>query len=217
MGKGRKIEYRSFDSAREFCKALKLKNKDEWTRYAKGEMPHKALKPKDIPSRVDKIYKEQGWEGFDDFLGSKNTKDLKKNFRSFEKARALVRNLRLASEDEWKEYIEGKLEDKPKLPADIPPNPEEIYQGKGWLNMSDFLSDHYQPEIVQIMIFEEARTFVHSLKLNSMQEWESYRNDNKNGLPECPEGIPVWPPHAYKDTGWVSWSDWLNLSFGKKI
>ncbi len=217
MGKGRKIEYRSFESAREFCKALKLRNKDEWTRYAKGEMLQKEHKPKDIPSRVDKIYKGQGWEGFDDFLGTKKAKELKKNFRNFDKARALVRNLRLTSEEQWHDYIEGKLEDKPKLPADIPTNPEEVYHGKGWINMTDFLSDHYQPEVVEQMPFEEARKFAHSLNLKSIQEWESYRNGNKNGLPECPPEIPVWPPHAYKNSGWTSWSNWLNLSFGKKI
>ena len=217
MSKGRKIEYRSFESARDYCKALNLRNKDEWTRYAKGEMPDKEQKPKDIPSRVDKIYKGQGWEGFDDFLGTKKAKELKKSFRSFEKARALVRNLRLTSVDQWNDYIEGKLEDKPKLPADIPTNPEEVYHNKGWLNITDFLSDHYQPEVVQQMPFDKAKEFAHSLNLKSIQEWESYRNGHMPEKETCPSEIPVWPPHAYKNNGWVSWTDWLNLSFGRKL
>lgn len=217
MGRGRRIEYRDFESAKEFCKTLNLKNKDEWTRYAKGELPDKEPKPKDIPSRVDKIYKGCGWAGFDDFLGTKKSKELKKSFKSFEQARNFVRNLNLKTEEEWAQYLNGELTDKPKLPADIPANPEDVYSGKGWVNLTDFLSDHYQPNVIGTMPFEEAREFVHSLKLKSIQEWESYRNGDLGSLPACPTEIPVWPPHSYKNNGWTSWKDWLNLSFGRSI
>lgn len=214
MGKGRKIEYRQFEEAREFARSLELKNKDEWTRYAKGEIEGKEPKPKDIPSRVDKIYKGQGWLGFDDFLGTKKAKELRKNYRSFEQARSYVRSLRLSKEEEWEDFIEGRLPEKGKLPPDVPRNPEEVYQDKGWTNLTDWISDHYHPVIVQNRDFEEARAFARSLNFKSIQEWEEYRN-SRSEESACPEDIPVWPPHAYKGKGWVSWADWLGLSFSK--
>ena len=216
MGKGRKVEYRDYIGAKEFARSLNLRNKEEWTRYAKGELPDKEPKPKDIPSRVDKIYKKNGWTGFDDFLGTKKTKEMRKNYRSFDQARAFVRTLGLTREEEWQTFINGGYPDKGKLPFDIPLNPQEIYKGKGWTNMSDWICDHYHPVVIEHETFSKAREFARSLKLKSIHEWEFFRNGEMKSMQPCPKNIPVWPPHAYKDTGWMSWADWLGLTIGKK-
>ena len=214
MAKGRKIQYRDFEEAREFARSLNLRNKDEWTRYAKGELEGFEPKPKDIPSRVDKIYKGNGWIGFDDFLSSQKNKEVRKNFRSFEQSRNFVRSLRLGREENWRLYIEGKLKaDKGTLPADVPPNPEEIYRDKGWIGWSDWVSDHYAPETVEYKNFDDAREFVKTLNLKSIHEWEAYRNGEDHSRGPCPKDIPVWPPSAYKNNGWTSWGDWLGLTF----
>lgn len=57
--------YRPFESAKQFARSLKLKNKTAWIAYAKGE--NTAL-PADIPKRPDLHYKE--WYTWKDFLGS---------------------------------------------------------------------------------------------------------------------------------------------------
>ena len=217
MAKGRRIEYRSFESARDFARSLGLRNKDEWTRYAKGELEDRSPKPKDIPSRVDKIYKGNGWSGFDDFLCTQKVKEMRKNYRSFEQARNFVRDLRLGKEENWALYLEGKLSDKGTIPKDVPEKPEEIYKDKGWVNLSDWISDHYQPDPIQYRTFEEAKEFVHNLNFDNLHEWERYRNGDDTERGECPVDIPVWPRNAYKEHGWVSWSDWLGLKFGKKV
>lgn len=216
MAKGRKIDYRSFEDARDFARALGLRNKDEWTRYAKGELEGHEPKPKDIPSRVDKIYKGKGWSGFDDFLSTKKAKEIRKSYRSFEQARNFARALRLGREDNWKLYVEGKMSDREKLPVDVPANPDDFYKDKGWVSWSDWLSEHYNPEAIVYRPYEEAVVFANELKLNSIQEWEAYRNGEDPTRPECPKDIPVWPPRAYKDKGWISWAKWLGLKFGKK-
>ena len=216
MAKGRRIEYRSFESARDFARSLCLRNKDEWTRYAKGELPGKEPKPKDIPSRVDKIFKGKGWCGFDDFLGTSKVKELRKNYRSFEQARSFVRSLRIMKEEDWQLFIEGKMPEKGKLPPDVPVNPDVVYRGKGWINYTDWISDHYQPVIIELRCFEEAREYARSLNLKSIQEWEKFRNGEDFERGPCPGDVPVWPPHSYKEKGWVSWVDWLGLTFGRK-
>lgn len=217
MLKGRRINYRSFESAKKFARSLRLRNKDEWTRYAKGEMSHLPPKPTDIPSRVDKIFKGNGWSGFDDFLGTAKSRDLSRNFRSFESARAFARTLKLNNTEEWKEYVEGKRPDLKKLPDDVPANPDEIYRDKGWVSYADWLKSQYTPVLVNTMDFKEAREYVRKLGLKSIQEWDKFRNGEDKTREPCPQNIPVWPPHAYRDSGWTNWSDWLGLNIGPRF
>lgn len=213
---GRKIDYLSFEAAREFSRELCLKNKEEWTRYSKGEIPDRPPKPIDIPSRVDKIYKGKGWLGFDDFLGTKRNKELRRTFRSFDQARAFSRRLGLSNQQEWNIYVNGDKKDMPHLPEDIPPRPDEMYQDKGWISWADFLNDRYTPPVIESRGFVEARNFARALSLASIREWERFRNGEMPDRGICPEDIPVWPPHTYMNKGWVSWADWLGMTIGTR-
>ena len=52
--------------------------------------------------------------------------------------------------------------------------------------------------------FYDARTFVNSLNLKSVREWENYcRSGN------IPRDIPRHPNKVYKNKGWINWGDWL--------
>lgn len=54
------------------------------------------------------------------------------------------------------------------------------------------------------LTFEEARTFVRSLNLNSFKDWKEYcKSGNK------PNNIPGDPSKGYKNNGWINWGDWL--------
>ncbi len=213
---GRRVEYRGFEEAREFARALSLRSKEEWTLFSKGELPGKPAKPGDIPARVDKIYKGKGWSGFDDFLGTKRSKELRKSFRTYEYARSHVRRLKLLHQQDWESYLRGEKPHLAKLPPEIPTDPEAVYSGKGWVSWADFLQDRYTPTVVEQRDFHSARSFSHALKLRSIQEWERFRNGEMPEKGPCPEDIPVWPPHTYKDKGWMNWADWLGLHIGLK-
>jgi hypothetical protein len=53
--------------------------------------------------------------------------------------------------------------------------------------------------------FDEAKSFVHELKIKSSREWLVYcKSGNK------PKNIPSTPDRLYKGKGWVSWGDWFN-------
>jgi superfamily II DNA or RNA helicase len=54
------------------------------------------------------------------------------------------------------------------------------------------------------MPFEEARNFVHSLKLKSRKEWDRFSKSDKRPL-----DIPMNPNGVYKNNGWISVGDWL--------
>jgi len=52
--------------------------------------------------------------------------------------------------------------------------------------------------------FEEAKTFVQSLHLNSKKEWDEYCRDGRR-----PIDIPSSAHNIYKDKGWESWGNFL--------
>ena len=59
--------WRPFKEARKFVRSLQLKNMREWRQYRKSNK-----KPDDIPSHPEKIYKNNGWKDWVDWLGNEN-------------------------------------------------------------------------------------------------------------------------------------------------
>ena len=70
MGYTPRYEFLPFEEAREFVHGLKLKSLREWQAYCHGDLKDtKGLRPPDIPSHPDMVYKGKGWKGYPDFLG----------------------------------------------------------------------------------------------------------------------------------------------------
>jgi predicted helicase len=87
------------------------------------------------------------------------------NWRTFEEARAFVRDLHLKKKDKWVDYCASG-----KLPSDIPSNPQRVYAKKGWSNWADWLgAGRHRGKGWRC--FTEARLFIRSLRLKSVDEW----------------------------------------------
>jgi superfamily II DNA or RNA helicase len=122
------------------------------------------------------------------------------NWRNFEEARAFVRSLKLKAFTEWIDYCNSG-----KRPADIPSNPNGVYARAGWAGYGDwFGTGTIAPRLRQYRPFNEARTFVRSLGLKSVVEWQDYCQSGAK-----PTDIPSDPTYPYADAGWSGWSDWL--------
>jgi len=197
LGTGRiatfNIQFRDFESAKEFVRKLGLKNFDEWREFCKSP-----LKPADIPTHPDRPYKKQ-WKGWGDWLGTGNVRPQDIQFRDFESARKFVHSLGLKSETEWRKYIKSGTK-----PNDIPYSPEQSYKNKGWKGVGDWLgtgriADKYK----QFRDFESARRFVHSLGLKSETEWRKYAKSHLK-----PSDIPSAPNQVYKKQ-WKGMGDWV--------
>ena len=67
--------YRPFLDARAFVRTLNLRNQTEWRLFCKGKMPGKVAFPKDIPVACDRVYSEEGWAGFADWLGTTGARE----------------------------------------------------------------------------------------------------------------------------------------------
>ena len=89
--------------------------------------------PADIPVAANKIYKDAGWAGMGDWLGTGNVAPQLRKFRSFKPARKFARSLKLKSNIEWRAFSKSG-----KLPGDIPSDPYRVYADH-WISWPDWL------------------------------------------------------------------------------
>ena len=54
------------------------------------------------------------------------------------------------------------------------------------------------------MVYEEAKTYVHNLKLKSQRQWRTFTKSEN-----LPKEIPANPEKVYKGRGWKGIGDWL--------
>ena len=133
---------RSFEEAREFARALGLKNQREWRQYCRS-----GQRPSDIPAAPPEAYREE-WQDWGDWLGYELRKG---EWRPFEEAREYVRGLGLKNAGEWQEWCKSG-----QRPDDIPGNPYVSYKDD-WRGMTDWLG--YYPLDNRWRSFEEAREY----------------------------------------------------------
>ena len=188
-----KKQFRDFKFAREFAKSLNLKSQKEWQKYCKS-----GNKPDDIPSIPNRTYKNKGWTGYGDWLGTKSiaTKDME--YRSFNDARKFVRKLKFQRQSEWMEYCKSG-----NKPDDIPRNPQRTYK-KEWEGMGNFLgTNRIATQDMVYRPYKKAHKFVQQLNLKSGKEWTDYcKSGNK------PDDIPYDAKKVYKKE-WKDMGDWL--------
>ena len=185
--------FRPFQKARKHARSLGFVNRDEWGKYTKT-----SDFPQDIPVGPSRTYKNKGWIGWGDWLGTGNVHSKDRKFRSFEEARVYVQSLGLRNQAEWRRY--AKTSDFPK---DISKRPDHKYKGKGWVGWGDWLGTGNVHK-KEFRSFEEARVYVQSLGLRNQAEWR-----RRTKLSGFPKDIPRNPYQTYKSKGWVSFGDWL--------
>ena len=188
-------EWLPFEEAREFARKLNLKTRKDWREYCKTE-----AKPSDIPNFPNQVYKEKGWNGMGDWLGSKTVAHRNRKFLPFEEARAFVRSHGFKSEKEWLQFSKTK-----EMPDNIPIYAKQTYKEKGYLSMADWLGNNKPPYgDREFMPFTKAKEFVHNLNLKNNLEWRLYSKSGKR-----PYYIPGAPEQKYKNKGWKGWADFL--------
>ncbi|XRA96633.1 methyltransferase domain-containing protein [Pycnococcus provasolii] len=133
-----------------------------------------------------------------------------RSFRSFEDARTYVRTLGLKSWKEWHAWSKSGAR-----PHDIPSTPNVTYASSGWLSYGDFLGyavgkQAQKRKESKFRSFEDARTYVRTLGLKSAKEWEAWKASGKR-----PCDIPSHPQTTYKQSGWLSYGDFLGFAEGK--
>ena len=134
---GANKKWRQFKKACEFVKKLNIKSQREWKLYSQNKLKKFKMKPIDIPTNPHVVYKNQ-WRGYDYWIGS--GKIGPGNMRSFKKAGAFVRKLKLKTTIEWRHYCTKKLNKFNDKPLDIPSSPNHTYKDE-WKDWHDWLGN----------------------------------------------------------------------------
>ena len=122
----------------------------------------------------------------------------KKEFRSFQEARAYVRSLNLSGQ---KEYISWSKTSA--RPDDIPSAPHSSYKAE-WLGYGDWLgTNRVASRNIQFKSFIDAKDYVRSLNIAGKDEYISWSKTSSR-----PDDIPADPSQKYK-AEWLNWGDWL--------
>ncbi len=205
-----KLSWRPFEEAREFVRGLGLKSRTEWTAFIHGKLCEKGNLPNDIPASPVYIYKNDGWQGVGDWLGTGTTAPRLRVYRSFEEAREFAKSLGLKSLKEWNNFCRGELPEKGKLPEDIPRAPSQTYGDSGWRGVGDWLGTGLIAARLRVYRpFIEARTFARSLGLKSGSDWIAFCQGKFPEKGILPVDIPTHPIQTYQENGWQSMGDWL--------
>lgn len=114
----------SFKEAKEFMKTQNVKSIKEYRKWAKTK------RPPFIPSSVERVYKDSGWNGYPDFCCYEIS--MGKIFLPFKEARAFIHTLNLRSTKELIEWLRSKAN------TNIPLGPNKTYKNKGWKGYRDF-------------------------------------------------------------------------------
>ena len=83
-----KSNWRSFEEARDFVHQLQLKNQKEWINWTKTE-----ARPNDIPAKPSRVYQDNGWVSFGDWLGTGKIATQHRIYLPYEEAHKFVHDL----------------------------------------------------------------------------------------------------------------------------
>jgi hypothetical protein len=126
-----RVAWKSFTEGRAVARGLELKSQKEWHALSKS-----GQRPSNIPGDPPKVYRDDGWVSWPDWLGNGGTSNQARhvNMLPFAVGRAYVRKLKLRSQKEWKEWSKSG-----QRPSNIPSAPDQTYRDDGWISMPDWL------------------------------------------------------------------------------
>ena len=119
----------SFKKALQHARSLKLKSQKEWTAWCKSD-----ARPANIPSRPDRVYKGDGWQGCGHWLGTGKVAHKDQQFLPFKEALRYAHSLNVKSEKGWRAWSKSSART-----TDIPSHPETVYRNEGWKGYGHWL------------------------------------------------------------------------------
>jgi len=195
-----KNKFKTFREAKKIVHKLNLKTQKEWQKYAKSDK-----RPITIPGSPEASYKNVGWGGYGDWLGTGRISNQNRMFLSHNQAKKIVQKViwngdSLGSGTDFNNWFKSG-----NCPKNIPSAPDRTYKKQDtWISWGDFLgTGNIKFGDIQYLAFEDARKFVRALELQGAKEWEKYAQSDK-----LPNDIPAAPWYIYEKE-WDGSGDWL--------
>ena len=161
------------------------------------------MRPPNMPSAPNTVYRDHGWQGWGHWLGTSNCNLVTKQFLPFDEALAVARSLNLANAREWTAWSKEGLR-----PRNVPSAPNKVYEDHGWQGWGHWLgTGNIQNGDQQFLPFDEALAMARSFGLAGMSGSKEWRAWCKEGM--RPRNMPADPNRVYKDHGWQGWGHWL--------
>jgi superfamily II DNA or RNA helicase len=187
-----RFSWMPFEEARDSVRELNITTQKEF----RGARKRKIL-PFNLPSHPHVIYLTKGWSTWADFFGSDN--HVNKQYLPFEQAKNTIHKFGLKNNQEWREFCKSD-----KLPRNIPKTPEKVYH-KTWQGFGDWLgTNNIAPHQRDFMTYLEAKKFVSKFKLKTQREYRIFCQS-----PNRPPDLPTNPNSTYKNSGWISFGEFL--------
>ena len=185
---GTEKTFRSYEDAKALMKELDIKTYDQFKEWSRSDQ-----RPDDFPSNPNRVYKTE-WVNWGGFLGTGNIRW--KVFRSYENAKALMQELGIKTQDQFKEWSRSG-----QRPNDFPSDPARVYKEK-WVNWAEFLGTGNIWKKV-FRSYESAKALMQELGIKTQDQ---FREWNRSG--QRPSDFPSNPNKAYKEK-WVNWGEFL--------
>lgn len=200
LGGGHIIYTKTFAFVKKWVqKNCNIKTVREWNTFIKENNI-----PKFIPSSPKEVYKNKGWKGWGDFLGTNRQWDNNVSYISYEEAKEYIK-INFSEIKTVKNWIENVKDNK--IPNFIPNKPSRYYKKRNWKSWGDFLgSNRIANQNKLFLNYEDAKKWINNNyhNIDRVNKWyEFVKSDN------FPHFIPKCPQIKYKNNGWVSWKDFL--------
>ncbi len=181
--------YISYNECRKFVQKNKITTQIEWGVYWK-----KHTKPDNIPYKPRDGYKNKGWNGWGDFLGTYRVANQNISFWPYEKSMKYVKSQNFKNQTEFRRSAKDN-----KLPLEIPKSPMTVYQDKGWTSWGDFLGNGFVDNKIKSQNYLsldkaklEARLLAKIYNLKSHDDWIKAHQEGK-----IPKYLPRNPWQVY--------------------
>lgn len=174
----------SYQQASEWAQSQNIMTYDQWKERCTAGLPE------GVPADPQAVYGDEFLD-WHEFLGVQLSRDGRKVFWSYERARDWARSAGVKTGVQWKEMVkEGGF------PVGVPAQPYKVYKDEfdGW---SEFLG------VTRLTLsYEEAVSWAKINRITSQLKWkETHKRLN-------PDGIPLSPNRVYKKE-FKSWGDFL--------
>ena len=133
------INWMPFVEAKAFIQSIEITSSIEFNQWSKSR-----LRPHNFPANPNKIYKEE-WKGWGDFLGTGNIKNAKKEWMSFQEAKAFIQTQGITSAAEFSEWSKSE-----SRPHNFPSSPNKTYK-ENWKDWYDFLGTTKAQKTIQLI------------------------------------------------------------------
>ena len=186
--------YKSFKEVQEFALKNGITSQNEWIEFTK-----KNVLPKDIPYSVAKIYENNGWKNWGDFLKTGNLPSHLLKFCSYKEAQKIVHHYKVTSGSKYKKFILEKKNTKYNLPK----APHVVYDE--WTSWPEFLQVDRKTVNTKYLTYKELKKIVKKEGIKTMQEYHKFLEKRPSESLKFPWKLDM----HYKSKGWISRADFF--------